>query len=83
MGQLTAAYLPGYDLDGQVVPSSALSAPDSAAGCPNWTLTPADAAFTGQPGLLRQQITTDPVAAGAQPILYTGPGAAPGGHHDR
>jgi beta-glucosidase len=60
-----------------VVPSSALSAPDPAAGYPNWTLTPADAAFAGQPGLLRQQITTDPVPAGAQPVLYTGSGAAP------
>jgi beta-glucosidase len=70
-------YVPGYDLDGQVVPSSALSAPDPAAGYPNWTLTPADAAFAGQPGVLRQQTTTDPVAPGAQPVLYTGPGAAP------
>jgi beta-glucosidase len=71
------SYVPGYDLDGQVVPSSALSAPDPAAGYPNWTLTPADTAFAGQPGLLRQQITTDPVASGAQPALYTAPGAAP------
>jgi beta-glucosidase len=72
-----ARYVPGYDLDGQVVPSSSLSAPDPAAGYPNWTLTPADAGFAGQPGLLRQQITTDPVPAGAQPVLYTGPDAAP------
>jgi beta-glucosidase len=71
------SYVPGYDLDGQVIASSALSAPDPAANYPNWTLTPADAAFTGQPGLLRQQTTTDPVASGAQPVLYTGPGAAP------
>ena len=71
------SYVPGYDLDGQVVPSSALSAPDPAASYPNWTLTPTDAAFAGQPGLLRQQITTAPVASGAQPVLYTGPGAAP------
>lgn len=70
-------YLPGRDLDGQVAPSSALSAPDPAAGYPNWTLSPADAAFANQPGLLRQQITADPVASGAQPVLYTGPGAAP------
>ena len=47
-------------------PSSALSAPDPAAGYPNWTLTPADAAFAGQPGLLRQQTTTDPVASPAR-----------------
>jgi beta-glucosidase len=71
------SYVPGYDLDGQVVPSSALSAPDPAANYPNWTLTPADTTFAGQPGLLRQQTTTDPVASGAQPVLYTGPGAAP------
>lgn len=36
------------------MPSSALSAPDPAANYPNWTLTPADAAFAGKPGLLRQ-----------------------------
>jgi beta-glucosidase len=71
------SYVPGYDLDGHVVPSSALTAPDPAASYPNWTLTAADAAFAGQPGLLRQQITTDPVASGAQPVLYTGSDAAP------
>ncbi len=71
------SYVPGYDLDGQVIPSSALSAPDPAANYPNWTLTPVDAAFAGKPGLLRQQITTDPVASGAQPVLFTGSGAAP------
>ena len=70
-------YVPGYDLDGQVVPSSALSAPDPAEGYPNWTLTPEDAAFAGKPGLLRQQITTDPVPSGSQPVRYTGAGAAP------
>jgi hypothetical protein len=37
----------------------------------------ADEAFANQPGLLRQQITTDPVASGSQPILYTGSDAAP------
>ncbi len=70
-------YVPGYDLDGAVTPSSALSAPDPAQGYPNWTLTPADAAFAGQPGLLRQQITTDPVPSGSQPVLFSGTGAAP------
>ncbi len=70
------SYMPGYDLDGQVVPSTALSAPDPAENYPNWTLTPADAAFAGQPGLLRQQITTDAVASGAQPALYTAAGGA-------
>ena len=33
--------------------------------------------FANQPGLLRQQITTDAVASGAQPALYTGADAAP------
>ncbi|MGE5292562.1 MAG: beta-glucosidase family protein [Micromonosporaceae bacterium] len=70
-------YVPGYDLDGQVVPSSAVSAPDPAANYPNWTLTAADAAFAGKPGLLRQQTTTDAVASGAQPVLYTGSDAPP------
>jgi beta-glucosidase len=65
-------YVPGYDLDGQVVPATAVSAPDPAEGYPNWTLTPADAAFANRPGLLRQQITTDPVPSGMQPALYTG-----------
>jgi beta-glucosidase len=71
------SYVPGYDLDGQLVPSTALSAPDPAASYPDWTLTPADASFAGKPGLLRQQTTTDPVASGAQPVLAAGPGAAP------
>ncbi len=70
------SYTPGYDLDGQVVPSTALSGPDPAANYPNWTLNAADAAFAGQPGLLRQQITTDAVVSGSQPVLYTGAGAA-------
>src|SRR5207237_6951342 len=32
-------YVPGYDLDGLVVPSTALAAPDPASPDPNWTLT--------------------------------------------
>jgi beta-glucosidase len=71
------SWVPGYDLDGQVVPSSVLKAPDPAEGYPNWTLKPEDAAFANQPGLLRQQITTDPVPSGSQPLLYTGADAAP------
>ncbi|HVV20917.1 MAG TPA: glycoside hydrolase family 3 C-terminal domain-containing protein, partial [Pseudonocardiaceae bacterium] len=71
------SYVPGYDLDGQVVPSSALSAPDPAADYPNWTLTPADAAFAGKPGLLRQETTTAAVPTGAQPVLYTSADAVP------
>jgi beta-glucosidase len=71
------SYVPGYDLDGQLVPSSALTAPDPAEGYPNWTLNAGDAAFAGQNGLLRQQITTAAVASGAQPV------AQPGGAADR
>src|SRR6266702_5510111 len=70
-------YVPGYDLDGKDVPATVMSAPNPAESYPNWTLTPADAAFAGQPGLLRQQITTDPVPTGAQPVLDTAPDAAP------
>jgi beta-glucosidase len=71
------SYVPGYDLDGELVPSSVLTAPDTSNPYPNWTLTPADQAFSGQPGLLRQQVTTDAVPSGSQPVLYTGPDAAP------
>jgi beta-glucosidase-like glycosyl hydrolase len=71
------SYVPGYDIDGPIVPSSVLKAPDPAEGYPNWTLRPEDAAFANQPGLLRQQITTDTVASGAQPVFYTGADAAP------
>ncbi|GAA5187522.1 hypothetical protein GCM10023322_36080 [Rugosimonospora acidiphila] len=71
------SYVPGYDLDGQLVPASALSAPDPAAGYPNWTLTSTDTGFAGKPGLLRQEITTASVASGAQPVLDLDPGATP------
>jgi beta-glucosidase len=66
------SYVPGYDLDGVVIPSPALAAPDPAEGYPNWTLTDADAAFAGKPGLLRQQITTAAVPSGSQPVLVPG-----------
>ena len=66
------SYVPGYDIDGPIVPSSMLKAPDPAEGYPNWTLKPEDTVFANQPGLLRQQITTDTVASGDQPVLYTG-----------
>jgi beta-glucosidase len=69
------SYVPGYDLDGTVTPSSVLTAPDPAESYPNWTLNAGDAQFAGQHGLLRQQITTDPVAADSKPVLATG-GAA-------
>lgn len=75
-GKLT--YVPGYDLDGTVTPSSALSAPDPANDLYSmWTLKPEDAAFTGQNGLLRQQTTTDPVPSGSTPALASGPAVAP------
>ena len=66
------SYVPGYDLDGRLVPSTALTAPDPAEGYPNWTLTADDAAFAGQAGLLRQQITTATVPSGSQPVLQAG-----------
>lgn len=59
-GGARITYRLGYDLDGHVVPSSALSA---------------DTPFAGQPGLVRQQITTDPVPSGSEPVLQ--PGGAP------
>ncbi len=70
-------YVHGYDLDGVVVPSSALAAPDFANPYPHWTLRVEDEPFSNQPGLLRQQITTQDVPAGAQPVLYSDAGAAP------
>jgi len=45
-------FVPGYDLDGELVPASAVAAP-------------ADSAFAGQPGWLRTQISTVPPASGA------------------
>ncbi|MBK9710079.1 MAG: glycoside hydrolase family 3 C-terminal domain-containing protein [Kouleothrix sp.] len=70
------SYVPGYDIDGPIVPSSVLMAPDTAAPYANWTLRAEDAAFANQPGLLRQQIITTQPASGAQPVLYTGADAA-------
>ena len=58
-GGVKISYVPGYDLNGPIVPSSVLTAPG------------------GEAGLLRQQITRDPVASGDEPVLYTGPDAAP------
>jgi beta-glucosidase len=71
-------YVPGYDLDGQVLPSSALNAPDTSNPYQYWTLTPADAAFSNQPGMLRQQVVSSTIAiSGTQPTLYSGADAAP------
>jgi beta-glucosidase len=71
------SYVPGYDLDGPIVPSSVLTAPDYANPYEFWTLKPEDEAFSNQPGLLRQQITTASVPSGSQPVLYTEADAAP------
>src|SRR5262249_58826140 len=71
----TPSYAPGYALDGVLTPSSALPAPVPAENSPNWTLNAGDAAFAGQHGLLKQQITTATVASGAQPVAQAG-GAA-------
>ena len=76
-GHLSSRLLPHGRAGSAGRPGPAGTAAYPAAGYPNWTLTPADAAFANQPGLLRQQITTDPVASGAQPVLYTGSDAAP------
>ncbi len=51
------SFVPGYDLDGEVMPSSAIVAP---------------APFAGQNGWLRQQITTAPVPSGSEPVLQPG-----------
>ncbi len=56
-GGVKISYVPGYDLNGPIVPSSVLTAPG------------------GEAGLLRQQITRDPVASGGEPVLA--PGGAP------
>jgi beta-glucosidase len=50
-------FVPGYDLDGEVMPSSAIVAP---------------APFAGQNGWLRQQITTAAVPSGSEPVLQPG-----------
>ena len=76
-GGVKISYVPGYDIDGPVVPSAVLSAPDPSTPYTYWTLRPEDAAFANQPGLLRQQITTAAVPSGSQPVLYTGVDAIP------
>jgi beta-glucosidase len=54
-----ATYTPGYDLDGTVVPASALLAPSASA-------------FSGASGLERSQISTTLPAAGSAPTACTG-----------
>jgi beta-glucosidase len=76
-GGVKISYVPGYDIDGPVVPSSVLTAPDPSTPYTYWTLRAEDAAFANQPGLLRQQITTAAVPSGSQPVLYNGLDAIP------
>ena len=70
-GSGKVSYVQGYDLDGQVVPSSAASIPAGtsvlAGGLPA-----ADAGFANQNGWLRQQISTTIPASGAEPAACTG-----------
>jgi beta-glucosidase-like glycosyl hydrolase/enterochelin esterase-like enzyme len=71
------SYVPGYDIDGPIVPSSVLNAPDTSNPYPYWTLTPADVAFSNLPGLLRQEVVTSTVAiSGSQPTLVDPTGAS-------
>jgi beta-glucosidase len=56
-------FVPGYDLDGELVPASAVAAP-------------AGSAFAGQQGWLRSQISTVPPASGTAPAPCTGACAA-------
>ena len=56
-------FVPGYDLDGELLPASAVAAP-------------ADSVFAGQPGWLRTQISTVPPASGTAPAPCTGACAA-------
>jgi beta-glucosidase len=56
-------FVPGYDLDGELLPASAVAAP-------------ADSPFAGQPGWLRSQISTVPPASGAPPAPCSGACAA-------
>ncbi len=57
------SYVPGYDLDGTVMPASAVAAP-------------AGSAFAGQQGWLRQQTSTAAVPSGQAPAACTGTCAA-------
>jgi beta-glucosidase len=56
-------FVPGYDLDGELVPASAVTAPP-------------DSPFAGQQGWLRSQISTVLPASGAAPAPCTGACAA-------
>jgi beta-glucosidase len=64
-------YVQGYDLDGEVVPSSAATVPAGTSVLPGG-LPPADAGFAGQHGWLRQQISTTIPVSGSQPDACSG-----------
>ncbi len=64
--QARLRFMPGYDLDGQLLPASAVSVPAGPSVLPAG-LPVGDESFAGQSGWLRQQTSTDVVATGAQP----------------
>ena len=70
-GSGTVNYAQGYDLDGEVVPSSATSLPAGTSVLPGG-LPAADSGFAGQNGWLRQQISTTIPASGAEPASCSG-----------
>ena len=64
-------FVPGYDLDGQLVPASAVAVPAGPSVLPNG-LPPGDEAFAGTPGWLRQQTATTAVPSGSEPAPCPG-----------
>jgi len=74
-GSGTVNYVQGYDLDGQLVPSSAVTVPGGTSVMPGG-LPPADAGFAGQNGWLRQQVSTTVPASGSEPAACVGTCAA-------
>jgi beta-glucosidase len=65
-GSGTVNYVQGYDLDGEVVPSSATTVPAGTSVLPGG-LPPGDAGFAGQSGWLRQQVSTTLPPSGSEP----------------
>jgi beta-glucosidase len=76
-GPAGPSYVAGYDLDGVPVPPEALTSPEISSPYPHWTLRAEDAALSGLPGLLRQQITLAPVPSGEQPVFEASAARAP------
>ena len=71
----TVNYVQGYDLDGQLVPASAVTVPAGVSVLPGG-LPVADAGFAGQNGWLRQQVSTTAPPSGSQPGACVGTCAA-------